>query len=195
VPFVSTATGVPLAKIAAKVMIGRTLAELGVREVRPAHTAVKAVVLPFAKFDGVDPRLGPEMRSTGESMGIDDDFARAFAKAWIATGAALPVAGAIALHGARGDQVAPRFAALGFAIVRGAAAELADRVARGEVALVIDVADGAAEVTAGAPLRKAALAHRVPCTTTVRGALALADAIAAARGPLGVRALQTRRSA
>jgi carbamoyl-phosphate synthase large subunit len=91
VPFVSKVTGVPLAKIAARIAVGRTLAELGVREVVPAHIAVKEAVFPFVKFPGVDTILGPEMRSTGEVMGIDRSFEAAFAKSQIAAGTRLPV--------------------------------------------------------------------------------------------------------
>src|SRR5215218_1250887 len=96
VPFVSKATGVPWAKIAAKVMAGKSLAELGVTErPDPKHTSVKESVFPFTKFPGVDVILGPEMRSTGEVMGIDRDFPLAFAKAQIAAGTVLPTAGTV----------------------------------------------------------------------------------------------------
>src|SRR5438477_2452795 len=94
VPFVGKATGVPWAKIAAKVMAGKSLDELGVQELPPPkHTSVKEVVFPFTKFPGVDVILGPEMRSTGEVMGIDDDFPMAFAKSQIAAGTVLPTRG------------------------------------------------------------------------------------------------------
>ena len=91
VPFVSKVTGVPLAKIAAKIAVGRTLKEMGVKEVTPAHIAVKEAVFPFVKFPGVDTLLGPEMRSTGEVMGIDRSFDAAFAKSQIAAGTRLPI--------------------------------------------------------------------------------------------------------
>jgi carbamoyl-phosphate synthase large subunit len=195
VPFVSKATGVPLAKIAAKVMVGRTLAELGVSEVRPRHTSVKAVVLPFLKFGGTDPRLGPEMRSTGEVMGIDGGFASAFAKAWTATGARLPSPGPVVVlgddAGPRAAEVAARYAALGFARVELGPADAAAAIARGEIALVIDLGDGAAPAAAGGrEIRLAALRHGVPRASTARAALALADAIAAARTAPSPRALQ-----
>jgi carbamoyl-phosphate synthase large subunit len=93
VPFVSKAIGRPLAKIAAKVMVGRTLADLGMTEIEPRHVSVKEVVFPFVKFEGVDTILGPEMRSTGEVMGIDTDFARAFMKSMLASGTRLPTTG------------------------------------------------------------------------------------------------------
>jgi carbamoyl-phosphate synthase large subunit len=91
VPFVSKVTGIPLAKIAAKIAIGRTLAEMGIKEVTPGHIAVKEAVFPFAKFPGVDTLLGPEMRSTGEVMGIDRSFDAAFAKSQIAASTKLPI--------------------------------------------------------------------------------------------------------
>ncbi len=93
VPFVSKVIGVPLAKVAAKIAAGRTLREMGIREVSPAHMAVKEAVFPFVKFGGVDVLLGPEMRSTGEVMGIDSSFEAAFAKSQIAAGTRLPVPG------------------------------------------------------------------------------------------------------
>src|SRR5689334_15658722 len=96
VPFVSKATGIPWAKIAAKVMAGKSLAEMGVTEqADPAHTSVKEVVFPFSKFHGVDVILGPEMRSTGEVMGIDANFPMAFAKSQVAAGGALPTKGRV----------------------------------------------------------------------------------------------------
>src|SRR3954469_18095418 len=96
VPFVSKATGIPWAKIAAKVIAGKTLAELGVKEIPdPKHTSVKEVVFPFSKFPGVDVILGPEMRSTGEVMGIDMNFPIAFAKSQIAAGTVLPTSGSV----------------------------------------------------------------------------------------------------
>src|ERR1700761_4974356 len=104
VPFVSKAIGVPLAKLAAKVMAGRTLAELGMVEVEPRHVSVKEVVFPFVKFEGVDTILGPEMRSTGEVMGIDTDFARAFMKSWIAAGGKVPTKGTAFLSVREADK-------------------------------------------------------------------------------------------
>ncbi|HEX9100816.1 MAG TPA: carbamoyl-phosphate synthase large subunit, partial [Polyangia bacterium] len=95
VPFVSKVTGQPLAKIAARVMVGRTLAELGVREIVPPHVGVKEAVFPFVKFPGTDTILGPEMRSTGEVMGLDSNFGRAFAKSQLGSGAKVPVEGAV----------------------------------------------------------------------------------------------------
>src|SRR5690349_22033502 len=121
IPFVSKAIGVPLAKIAAKVMAGRTLAELGVIEVEPRHVSVKEVVFPFVKFEGVDTILGPEMRSTGEVMGIDSDFARAFAKSQLAAGMKLPTRGVAFLSVREADKpalpaIARRLVTLGFTL-------------------------------------------------------------------------------
>ncbi len=96
VPFVSKVTGVPLAKVAAKIAVGRTLKEMGIKEVTPEHIAVKEAVFPFVKFPGVDTLLGPEMRSTGEVMGIDRSFDAAFAKSQIAAGTKLPIPDAVA---------------------------------------------------------------------------------------------------
>src|SRR4029077_5628409 len=107
VPFVSKATGIPWAKIPAKVMAGKSLAELGVTEQPdPAHTSVKEVVFPFSKFPGVDIILGPEMRSTGEVMGIDEKFPLAFAKAQIAAGTVLPTEGMVYISVRNADREA-----------------------------------------------------------------------------------------
>src|SRR6185436_14881134 len=122
IPFVSKAIGRPLAKIAAKVMTGKTLAELAMVEVEPRHVSVKEVVFPFVKFEGVDTILGPEMRSTGEVMGIDSDFARAFAKSQLAAGMKLPTSGVAFLSVREADkpaiaEIARRLVNLGFTLV------------------------------------------------------------------------------
>jgi carbamoyl-phosphate synthase large subunit len=132
VPFVSKATGVPLAKVAAKVMAGKKLQEVGLlHQVIPAHISVKEAVFPFIKFPGVDTILGPEMKSTGEVMGVDASFGVAFAKAQIAAGALLPVKGKAFLSVRDEDKaaavpVARRLAGSGFTLVatRGTAAYL-----------------------------------------------------------------------
>src|SRR5499426_3464343 len=134
VPFVSKAIGKPLAKIAAKVMTGRTLAELSAfpsGEIEPRHVSVKEVVFPFVKFEGVDTILGPEMRSTGEVMGIDIDFSRAFMKSWIASGGRVPTSGPAFLSVRGADkpaavEIARRLVNLGFTLVatHGTAAHL-----------------------------------------------------------------------
>src|SRR5947199_1036536 len=120
VPFVGKATGVPWAKIAAKIMAGKSLAELGIKELPdPRHVSVKEVVFPFTKFPGVDVILGPEMRSTGEVMGIDENFPLAFAKSQIAAGSTLPTSGNVFISVRNQDKpaiipVARALADLGF---------------------------------------------------------------------------------
>jgi carbamoyl-phosphate synthase large subunit len=148
VPFVSKSIGVPLAKVATKVMAGQTLAELGFdREIVPPHFAVKESVFPFVKFPGVDILLGPEMRSTGEVMGIGESFAEAFGKALIASGLKLPYQGNVFVSVRDEDKpavadIALRLRRLGFSIVatRGTARVLAD--AGVEADIVNKVADG-----------------------------------------------------
>ncbi|MDB4963646.1 MAG: carbamoyl-phosphate synthase, large subunit, partial [Myxococcales bacterium] len=218
VPFVSKAIGKPLAKIAAKVMAGRTLAELGMVEVEPSHVSVKEVVFPFVKFEGVDTILGPEMRSTGEVMGIDSTFARAFMKSWIAAGGKLPMTGTAFLSVREQDkpalvEIARRLVNLSFDLVatHGTAAYLRERglqckginkVAEGrphcvdamdnhEIALVINTTEGMQAIQDSQSLRRAALMNNIAYQTTLRGARAALEAIAVAkRGDLRVAPLQ-----
>jgi carbamoyl-phosphate synthase large subunit len=224
VPFVAKATGVPLAKIAARVMLGATLAELRAEGlVRPparGHVAVKEAVLPFNRFPGVDSILGPEMRSTGEVMGIDATFGLAFAKSQIAAGNALPVGGVVFMSLADRDKpagvaVARRFAALGFAIAAtpGTAAALeaagvpvaevvsklsdgtgttaVDLLASGKVNLVVNTPRGRGPRADGAYIRSAAARHGVSVITTAAAAMAAAGGIADwAAHELRVRPLQ-----
>ncbi len=213
VPFVSKATGVPLAKVAARVMVGATLAELRAEGLLPAprsggHVAVKEAVLPFNRFPEVDSLLGPEMRSTGEVMGIDRTFGLAFAKSQTAAGDRLPEAGAVFLSLADRDKAsgvvaARRFAELGFTIAAtaGTAAHLEDHgvsvatvvdkvgsdgqgetavelIAAGKVALVVNTPRGRGPRADGDYIRSAAAVHRVPCLTTVAAALAAANGMA-----------------
>ncbi len=212
VPFVSKATGVPLAKVAARVMVGATLAELRDEKllVPPAeggHVAVKEAVLPFNRFPEVDTILGPEMRSTGEVMGIDRSFGMAFAKSQAAAGNRLPRAGTLFLSLADRDKrsgllAARRFAELGFALVAtaGTAAALeaegipvsavvakvgeepgvdaVELISSGKVDLVVNTPRGRGPRADGAHIRRAALLHKVPCLTTVPAALAAAAGIA-----------------
>jgi carbamoyl-phosphate synthase large subunit len=224
VPFVSKAIGVPLAKIAAKVMAGRTLAELGMAEIEPRHVSVKEVVFPFVKFEGVDTILGPEMRSTGEVMGIDTSFARAFMKSWIASGGRVPTSGTAFLSVRDADkpaavEIARRLTNLGFDLVatHGTAAYLraAGLVVRGmnkvlegrpdcvdamdnrEIELVINTTEGTQAIQDSVSLRRAALMNGIAYQTTLRGARAALEAIAVAkRGDLRVASLQSyaRRS-
>ncbi len=212
VPFVSKATGVPLAKVAARVMVGATLAELRAEGLlgppsAGGHVAVKEAVLPFNRFPEVDTILGPEMRSTGEVMGIDRTFGLAFAKSQIAAGDRLPESGAVFFSLAERDKAAGvlaarRFADLGFALAAtaGTAAHLeahgvgvatvVDKVgeegsrptavellAAGKVALVVNTPRGQGSRADGDYIRFAAAAHRVPCLTTVAAARAAAEGV------------------
>ncbi|MBI3302739.1 MAG: carbamoyl-phosphate synthase large subunit [Deltaproteobacteria bacterium] len=219
VPFVSKAIGVPLAKLAARVMAGKTLRDLGfTREIIPSHISVKEAVFPFIKFPGVDTILGPEMKSTGEVMGVDTSFALAFAKAEIAAGTLLPVGGTAFLSVRDYDKaatlpIARRLVENGFtlmatrgtaAYLRGAGIEVetvnkvaegsphvVDAIRAGKIALVINTIDSAQSVADSFSIRRSALECRVPYCTTVAGAGATAEGIAhLRRGLLNVRPLQ-----
>jgi carbamoyl-phosphate synthase large subunit len=221
VPFVSKAIGVPLAQLAARVMAGRTLAELGFEhELLPKHVSVKEAVFPFVKFPGVDTLLGPEMKSTGEVMGIDTDFGRAYAKAQRAAGMDLPLSGTVlvSVRDADKEEVSDairELAAEGFAILatdgtakdlknRGIDARPINKVTAGSPHTVDLIRGGAAQlvilttdtsnpaaVKDSASMRRAALEQGVPHFTTAAGARAAAAAIRALRaGPLQPVALQ-----
>ncbi|MCU0669936.1 MAG: carbamoyl-phosphate synthase large subunit [Myxococcota bacterium] len=221
IPFVSKAIGVPLAKLAALVMAGKTLVELGfTREVTPPHFSVKEAVFPFVKFPGVDTLLGPEMKSTGEVMGIDSDFGRAYAKAQIEAGNSLPVAGTVLVsvrdedRGAIGHVVrdlarggfrvlatpgtANSLAEIGVETERVAkvgegAPHVVDRIEKGDVHLVINTVgtDDPKAVQDSLSMRRAALMRGVPYFTTIAGARAAAGAIRALQAEsIGVRSLQ-----
>jgi carbamoyl-phosphate synthase large subunit len=217
VPFVSKATGVPLAKVAARVLVGARLADLRAEGVLPTdrrhyrrlrHVAVKAAVLPFGRFPGVDTVLGPEMRSTGEVMGIATDLGVALARAQASTGAALPAKGTVFVSVSNRDKRAivfpmKRLADLGFGIVatRGTAGLLAragidvscvakvadghpnaaDMILSGHVDLVINTPFGRGPRTDGYFIRTAAAAAGVPCVTTLQGAFAAVQGIEALR--------------
>jgi carbamoyl-phosphate synthase large subunit len=209
VPFVSKATGLPLAKLACRVMLGERLADLALPdETRNGHVAVKEAVLPFDRFAGVDALLGPEMRSTGEVMGVARDFPAAFAKAQAAAGAGLPSAGTVFMSVTDSDKsavvgIAAQLHDLGLRIVatRGTAAavkrmgipaetvnkvhdgspHVVDWIERGDVDLVINTPTGTAARADGYEIRRAAVARGVPCITTIAGGMAAARAIAAAR--------------
>ncbi len=209
VPFVSKAIGAPLAKLACRVALGERLADLDVpRRVARDHVAVKEAVLPFDRLAGADALLGPEMRSTGEVMGIARDFPTAFAKAQNAAGAALPDAGSVFVTVTDADKpravaIAAQLHALGFELVatRGTAAALraaglraevlnkvgegsphvVDRISGGAVDLVINTPVGHGARADGWEIRAAAIARGVPCITTLAGAGAAVEAIAAAR--------------
>jgi carbamoyl-phosphate synthase large subunit len=218
VPFVSKAIGKPLAKIAAKVMAGKTLAEVGMEEIEPRHVSVKEVVFPFVKFEGVDTILGPEMRSTGEVMGIDSDFSRAFMKSMLASGTRLPTSGTAFLSVRDQDkpaaiEIARRLHHLGFQLVatHGTAAALrkaglavkginkvlegrphvVDAMDNHEIHLVINTTEGVQAIQDSRSLRRAALMNNIAYQTTLRGARAALEAIAVAkRGDLRVAPLQ-----
>jgi carbamoyl-phosphate synthase large subunit len=218
VPFVSKVTGVPLAKIAARIAAGRTLREMGIREVTPNHVAVKEAVFPFAKFAGVDTILGPEMRSTGEVMGIDDSFAAAFGKSQIGAGTKLPIAGCVFLSVQDSDKagavaVAQGLVDLGFEVlatvgthdflrskgidvkrvnkVREGRPHCVDRILDGGIHLVINTTSGAEAIKDSFPIRRNALLKGVPYYTTLSAARAAVGAIAQLRaGKMRVRSLQ-----
>ncbi|MCB9701790.1 MAG: carbamoyl-phosphate synthase large subunit [Myxococcales bacterium] len=208
VPFVAKTTGVPFAKIAARVAAGESLAALGITEPAPLHIAVKVPVFPFAKFHGVDTILGPEMRSTGEVMGIAADFGAAFHKGLLAAGVRLPQSGTVFVSVRDDDKelVMPavrHLVELGFELVatRGTARSLraaglrcrdinkvkegrphiVDALVNGEIALVINTTIGAQSIRDSFTIRRTALLQRVPYFTTIAGAIAAAKAIEAAR--------------
>ncbi len=207
VPFVSKATGVPWAKIAAKVMAGKSLAELGATEQPdPAHTSVKEVVFPFSKFPGVDVILGPEMRSTGEVMGIDNDFPMAFAKSQLAAGTVLPLKGTVFISVRDEDKqavlpIAKMISGAGLNIIatggtydvltrHGIAAtriaklsegrpNIRDLMKNGKIQLIINTPTKKGPQTDEGVIRSMAVMSKVPIVTTLTGASAAARAILA----------------
>ncbi len=224
VPFVSKATGVPLARLAALVMVGKSLDELGLfEESVPKYYSVKESVFPFNKFPGVDIILGPEMRSTGEVMGIDDSFPVAFAKSQMAANATLPESGKIFLSVADRDKnevlpIARGLVELGFTIIstRGTARalreagiavvevpkvqegrpNLIDFMKNDEIALVINTPSGQGARTDEGKIRAQAVLHGVTCITTLAAAHAAVAACRETRGrALTVTPLQDRYSA
>jgi len=205
VPFVSKAIGVPLAKIAARIMVGKKLKELGLRhEILPKHISVKEAVFPFNKFPGVDTLLGPEMKSTGEVMGIDNSFGIAFAKAQLGSGMRLPRNGRVFISVRDEDKasvtlIAKKLHRIGFEIVatRGTAAycdahgvsaevvkkiqegspNIGDQIKNGEVAMVINTPEDARSHADSYSIRRFALDYQVPYFTTIAGAEAAAEGI------------------
>jgi carbamoyl-phosphate synthase large subunit len=208
VPFVSKAIGLPVAKLACRLMLGEKLGDLDLpADSTSGHVCVKEAVLPFDRFAGSDVLLGPEMRSTGEVMGIARDFPTAFAKAQAAAGARLPTEGTVFITVADPDKAAATGLAyqlhdLGFEIIatRGTAQALSrmgipartinkigegsphvvDAIERGDVALVINTPRGTGARSDGYEIRSAAVARRIPCITTMSGAVAAVRAIASA---------------
>ena len=218
VPFVSKAIGVPLAKLACRIMLGERIADLGLPEGRQGvgfgeHISVKEAVLPFDRFEGADALLGPEMRSTGEVMGIARDFPTAFAKAQAAAGVPLPAQGTVFITVTDSDKagaigVAQSLHECGFRIVatRGTAEAIArmgvpaqainkiaegsphvlDWIERGDVDLVVNTPTGVGARSDGYEIRRAAVSHGIPCLTTLAAGLSAARAIAGARRNGGV---------
>ena len=206
VPFVAKATGTPIAKIAARVMAGERLQSFTLGGATPPHTAVKEAVFPFGRFPGVDVLLGPEMKSTGEVMGLDHDFGRAFAKSQLGAGVALPAEGTVFVSVRDADKAAAATIAwqvvnLGFTLIAttGTASffdeaglpvkrvnkvlegkpDIVDAMINGEVQLVINTTEGAQAIRDSASLRRTALIHNIPYYTTMAGARAAVEAIAA----------------
>jgi len=224
VPFVSKSIGKPLAKLAAKIMAGRTLKDLGfTKEIVPTHVAVKESVFPFNKFPGTDIILGPEMRSTGEVMGIGMNFADAFLKAHLASNSRLPIEGRVFISVRDDDkqaasELALRLHEMGFVIVattRTAEAfgrigipsehvhkahegrpNIVDRLRNGEIAMVVNTTEGAQAIRDSRSLRRQTLVSGVPYFTTIAAALAAVSAIDSLREkPIGVTALQDYHAA
>ena len=219
IPFVSKAIGFPLAKLATKVMLGKSLKELGFdKEVEPKHLSVKEAVFPFSRFPGVDILLGPEMKSTGEVMGIGSSFGIAFAKSQAAAGFELPTQGTvfISVHDEDKPRVLPvaeSFKKLGFHLIgtAGTATYLSnrgiltdtvfklkegrphvvDRIKNGEVQLVINTSLGKKTSSDAYEIRRTTLIYNIPYTTTIAGAKALAEAVAELQsGDWDVKTLQ-----
>jgi carbamoyl-phosphate synthase large subunit len=208
IPFVSKAIGAPLAKIACRLMLGEALADQDVPDLPTEHVSVKEAVLPFARFAGADAVLGPEMKSTGEVMGVARDFPTAFAKAQAAAGVALPLEGSVFITVTDNDkaaatQLAARFHELGFEVIatRGTAQAISrmgipvraiNKIAEGsphvvdfirdeDVDLVINTPTGSGARSDGYEIRNAAVRGGVPCITTMTGASAVTRAIHAIR--------------
>ena len=219
VPFVSKATGLNLAQVAARVMVGRSLENQGVTtEPIPRYVSVKEAVFPFAKFPGVDIVLGPEMRSTGEVMGIDTDFASAFAKSQLAALSRLPSHGTVFVSVAERDRqavvpISRRLSTMGFRLIgtsgtvgtllqhgidittirkiREGRPNLLDHLANGTIDLIVNTPSGKGARTDEGRIRASAVSHGVPCITTIAGARAAVAAMERLReGKLNVYALQ-----
>jgi carbamoylphosphate synthase large subunit/REP element-mobilizing transposase RayT len=212
IPFVSKAIGVPLAKLAAKVMTGKSLHELGfTREIVPKHYSVKEAVFPFLRYEGIDISLGPEMKSTGEVMGIDVDLGLAYAKSQMAAPPPLPISGNVFVSVKDTDKeavvpVVREFVKLGFGIIATAGTfemlaaakipvtkvfklregrpNVLDRVKNGDINFIINTPSGKIPREDEVRIRNASLAQRIPIMTTVRAALASAN---------GIRSLQKRK--
>ena len=218
VPFVSKATGLPLAKIAAKLMMGKKLRELGIKErLNLKHVAVKEVVFPFIKLPGVDPVLGPEMKSTGEVMGIDYNFGIAYYKAQLAAGMKLPTKGTVFVSVKEDDKqkilpVVKKLKEMGFIITategtakfltkNGIDAKVVLKVSQGrpnildliinkQVDLIINTPSGKKGKTEGYYIRRAAVDYGIPYITTVSGAMAAVKGIEAVKYTMTIKSIQ-----
>jgi carbamoyl-phosphate synthase large subunit len=219
VPFVAKATGIPIAKIAARVMVGAKLSTFDLQQSCKGHVAVKEAVFPFARFPGVDVMLGPEMRSTGEVMGLDQDFARAFLKSQMGAGVNLPRSGRVFISVRDRDKqaiasLAQALIEMGFELLAttGTARHLAaagitvehikkvyqgrpnivDAMISGTIDLVFNTTEGTKAIADSFSLRRTALIHQIPYYTTLSGATAAVQAISALRsGQLEVAPLQS----
>ena len=219
VPFVAKATGIPIAKIAARVIVGAKLSAFDLKQSCNGHVAVKEAVFPFARFPGVDVMLGPEMRSTGEVVGLDQDFARAFLKSQLGAGVNLPRSGRVFISVRDRDKqaiasLAQALIEMGFELLAtaGTARHLAsagitvehikkvyegrpnivDAMISGTVDLVFNTTEGTKAIADSFSLRRTALIHQIPYYTTLSGATAAVQAISALRsGQLEVAPLQS----
>ncbi|MEP4768030.1 MAG: carbamoyl-phosphate synthase large subunit [Roseibium sp.] len=219
VPFVAKTIGIPVAKIASRIMAGESLASFKLSETKQDHIAVKEAVFPFARFPGVDTILGPEMRSTGEVMGLDTGFGKAFAKSQIGCGTGVPTQGTVFVSMRDQDKASVTEAVRsleqnGFSIIatagtqqflreQGIAAEkinkvmegrphIVDAIKNGEVQLVFNTTEGAQAISDSRSMRRAALLNKVPYYTTLSGSIAAAKGITAHKaGSLEVRPLQS----
>ena len=218
VPFVAKVIGHPIAKLASRIMAGESLASFGLKKFELGHVGVKEAVFPFARFQGVDTVLGPEMRSTGEVMGLARSFPLAFAKSQLGAGVNLPRSGTVFVSLRDSDKakvVEPlkRLVEMGFKVIatggtqkyltaHGVAAtkvnkvsegrpNAADAVRNGGVQLMFNTTEGATSLADSKPLRRAALLQKTPYYTTLSGAVAAVEGLSAyASGDLEVRALQ-----
>ncbi|NNU17347.1 carbamoyl-phosphate synthase large subunit [Parvularcula sp. ZS-1/3] len=218
-PFVAKATGVPVARIGARIMAGAKLSDFNLKPYHLTHTAVKEVVFPFSRFPGVDTVLGPEMRSTGEVMGIDEDFDKARAKSLIGAGVTVPLEGCVFISVKDGDKegitrAARRLVDMGFSLIAtGGTAQhlddeglpvrkinkvlegqphIVDELINGTVQMIFNTTETAQSILDSRSIRTTALQRKIPCITTLNGAHAAVRAIEALRrGGLEVRPLQS----
>jgi len=219
VPFVAKVIGVPVAKIASLIMAGQKLASFQLSEKKLEHVAIKEAVFPFARFPGVDTILGPEMKSTGEVIGLDTDFSLAFAKSQLGIGTSVPKSGTVFVSVREGDKTPVILEAIsclansGFSVIATGGTQrflsengleckkinkvlegrphIVDAIKNAQVQLVINTTQGKKAISDSAKLRRSALMHKVPYYTTIPGAVAAVKGIIAySQGELRVRPLQ-----